>query len=115
MNDAPSAAPIALTERAARRINFLLAQENSAEARLRVAVTGGGCSGFQYVFSLDRSQEAADTVVELAGARVVIDEVSLPLLAGLELDWVESLEGSHFAVKNPNAAASCSCGSSFSV
>jgi iron-sulfur cluster assembly accessory protein len=109
-----NAQPISLTERAVKRIIHLMAQEGDG-ARLRIGVTGGGCSGFQYVFSLDAKRDPTDQVVERDGAEVIVDDVSLPLVMGLELDWVESLEGSHFAVKNPNATASCSCGSSFAI
>ena len=82
---------------------------------LRVAVTGGGCSGFQYNFALDEAQLDEDLVVEKDGARVLIDPASMDLLAGAELDYAEALMGSHFAVRNPNAASSCGCGTSFSV
>jgi len=106
---------IALTERAVERIATLIAREGNPETRLRIAVTGGGCSGFQYVFSLDAERDPADVVVERNGATVVIDTLSLPLVFGLELDWIEGLEGAHFAVSNPNATASCSCGNSFAI
>ncbi|MSP83860.1 MAG: iron-sulfur cluster insertion protein ErpA [Alphaproteobacteria bacterium] len=115
MNIVTNPAPISLTDSAVRRIIHLIALEADRDTRLRIGVTGGGCSGFQYVFSLDAKREAVDQVIEHGGAAVVVDDVSLPLVTGLELDWVESLEGSHFAVKNPNATASCSCGSSFAI
>jgi iron-sulfur cluster insertion protein len=82
---------------------------------LRVAVLAGGCSGFQYRFELDREQQADDLVIEHAGARVLVDPVSLDLLAGGELDFTDELMGSHFAVRNPNAKSACGCGTSFSV
>ncbi len=110
-----SAGPIAITESAARRITHLVRQEGNPATKLRIAVEGGGCSGFQYIFKLDPERDPADMIIERDGAAVVVDTMSLPLLFGLELDWVESLEGAHFAVKNPNATASCSCGNSFAV
>ncbi|MGA3400554.1 MAG: iron-sulfur cluster assembly accessory protein [Acetobacteraceae bacterium] len=82
---------------------------------LRVAVLAGGCSGFQYRFELDAAQQADDLVIEHAGARVLVDPVSLDLLAGGELDFTDELMGSHFAVRNPNAKSACGCGTSFSV
>jgi iron-sulfur cluster assembly accessory protein len=82
---------------------------------LRVAVLAGGCSGFQYRFELDRAQQADDLVIEHSGARVVVDPVSLDLLAGGELDFTDELMGSHFAVRNPNAKSACGCGTSFSM
>jgi iron-sulfur cluster assembly accessory protein len=78
-------------------------------------VLAGGCSGFQYRFELDTAQQADDLVIERAGARVVVDPVSLDLLAGGELDFTDELMGSHFAVRNPNAKSACGCGTSFSV
>ncbi len=104
----------ALTERAAARISEIVAAEGR-EAALRVAVLAGGCSGFQYRFELDEAQQDDDLVIERAGAKVLVDPVSLDLLAGAELDYTDELMGSHFAVRNPNASASCGCGTSFSV
>ena len=82
---------------------------------LRLAVTGGGCSGFQYNFSMDDALQDDDRVFERDGSRLVVDETSLELLAGAEIDFVEDLMGSYFQVKNPNASSSCGCGSSFAV
>jgi len=113
--NAPGPSPISLTDSAVKRVAHLIAAEQKPETKLRIAVTGGGCSGFQYVFSLDQQRDPTDLVIEREGAAVVVDTVSLPLLFGLELDWVESLEGSHFSMKNPNATASCSCGTSFAI
>ena len=104
----------ALTERAAARIAEIVAADGR-EAALRVAVLAGGCSGFQYSFDLDGSPQADDLVIELAGARVLVDPASLDLLAGSELDYTDELMGSHFAVRNPNARSACGCGTSFSV
>jgi len=86
-----------------------------AAPALRVAVLAGGCSGFQYRFELDAAQQDDDLVIERAGARIVVDSVSLDLLAGGELDYTDELMGSHFAVRNPNAKSACGCGTSFSV
>jgi iron-sulfur cluster assembly accessory protein len=87
----------------------------NAGPALRVAVLAGGCSGFQYRFELDADRQPDDLVIEHAGARVLIDPVSLDLLAGGELDFTDELMGSHFAVRNPNAKSACGCGTSFSV
>ena len=104
-----------VTERAARRIHELIAAEAQPGLMLRVAVAGGGCSGFQYGFTLDDAVNPDDKVVEKAGAKVVIDETSLGMLAGSEIDFVEELVGSSFAIRNPNATSSCGCGNSFAV
>ena len=109
-----SMAPVGVTERAARRIAAILAEE-AGPMMLRLAVTGGGCSGFQYDFCLDDSRADDDLVIEKAGARILIDPVSLDFLKGAEIDFVEEMIGASFKVKNPNATASCGCGTSFSV
>jgi iron-sulfur cluster insertion protein len=106
---------IGLTANAARRIAVLQQSAENKGQFLRVAVSGGGCQGFQYNFTFDPGKNADDAVFERDGARVVVDEVSLGLLAGSELDYVEDLVGSYFAVKNPNAKSSCGCGTSFST
>ena len=112
----PAGDEIAISASAARRIAALIAAEGGGEGlRLRVAVSGGGCSGFQYGFTLDDERRDDDRVFERDGAGVLIDEVSLELLKGAELDYVEDLMGSYFVVKNPNATSTCGCGSSFSV
>ena len=106
----------AVTDRAAARISELVAQTNQArETALRVAVLAGGCSGFQYRFELDPRPQTDDLVIQRGAARVVVDAVSLDLLAGSELDYTDELMGSHFAVRNPNAKSACGCGTSFSV
>lgn len=89
--------------------------EANQSLMLRVAVSGGGCSGFQYGFSLDDTRRADDSLFLRDGVGVVVDEVSLELLRGSEVDFVEDLIGSYFAIKNPNATSTCGCGSSFSV
>jgi iron-sulfur cluster insertion protein len=112
----PATDEIAISATAARRIAALIAAEGGSERlRLRVAVSGGGCSGFQYGFTLDDERRDDDRVFERDGVGVLIDEVSLELLKGSQLDFVEDLIGSYFAVKNPNASSTCGCGSSFSV
>jgi iron-sulfur cluster insertion protein len=104
---------VAVTDRAARRIAEITAAEG--RGALRVAVLAGGCNGFQYRFELDDATQDDDVVIEHGGARVLIDPVSLDLLAGAELDYAEELMGSYFAVRNPNAKSACGCGTSFSV
>ena len=103
-----------VSDRAAARIAEIVAAEGRPAA-LRVAVLAGGCSGFQYKFELDQAPQADDLVIERAGAKVLVDPVSLDLLAGGELDFTEALMGSYFAVRNPNAKSACGCGTSFSV
>lgn len=109
-----TALPVTLSDRAARRIAEILKAE-AAPTALRVAVTGGGCSGFQYNFALDAAQLDEDTVVEKAGAKVLIDPVSMDFLVGSEIDFTDDLIGQSFKINNPNATASCGCGTSFSV
>jgi iron-sulfur cluster insertion protein len=106
---------ILLTESAARRIAILKTQENADDAFLRIAVSGGGCSGFQYGFSFDDQRNEDDFVFERDGVGIVVDEVSLGLLSGAEVDFVEDLMGASFQIRNPNAASSCGCGNSFSI
>jgi iron-sulfur cluster insertion protein len=107
--------PVKVSERAARRIGEILAREGQPGMRLRVSVSGGGCSGFQYDFALDDQAEDGDVAIEQGGARVVVDGMSLMYLLGCELDYVEDLTGSYFRVSNPNATASCGCGNSFAI
>ena len=109
------AVPLSLTDRAAQRILDLVAQETQPGLMLRVAVEGGGCSGFKYLFTLDSALNADDKTVEKSGAKVVIDETSLGMLAGSEIDFVEELVGSNFAIRNPQATSSCGCGTSFAI
>jgi iron-sulfur cluster insertion protein len=106
---------IVLTENAARRIAVLRDQEQAENAFLRITVSGGGCSGFQYGFAFDEQRNADDFVFERNGVAVVVDDVSLSLLNGAEVDFVEDLMGASFQVHNPNAASSCGCGNSFSI
>lgn len=109
------AVPLTLTDRAAQRILDLVAQEAQPGAMLRVAVEGGGCSGFKYLFTLDSALNPDDKTIEKSGAKVVIDDTSLGMLAGSEIDFVEELVGSTFAIRNPQATSSCGCGTSFAI
>ncbi|MWV26351.1 iron-sulfur cluster insertion protein ErpA [Aurantiacibacter rhizosphaerae] len=105
---------LTLTEAAATRVG-MIAQKQGKPAILRLSVEGGGCSGFQYKFDLDDAAEADDAVSETDGVKLVVDPVSLDLVAGCTVDYVESLGGAAFRVENPNAAAGCGCGSSFGI
>ena len=105
---------VTVTERAARQIGAVLRRE-SPGTKLRVSVEGGGCSGFQYKFDMDREQAPDDIVIEREGATVLIDPVSLGYLAGSEIDYVDDLIGASFRVNNPKATASCGCGTSFAL
>jgi iron-sulfur cluster assembly accessory protein len=105
---------ITVSERAARRIGEILKAEPPG-TMLRLSVEGGGCSGFQYRFDMDRAQAADDVIVRREGATVLIDQVSLQFLAGSEIDFVDDLIGASFRVNNPNAKASCGCGTSFAL
>lgn len=105
---------VILTERAARRINEIVAEERS-QASLRISVEGGGCSGFQYKFDLTTVSEPDDIVLERDGARVLIDPVSLEYMAGSKIDFVDDLIGASFKISNPKAVAACGCGTSFSL
>jgi iron-sulfur cluster insertion protein len=115
ITNATAARGIVLTENAARRIAELRLRERVHGAFLRIAVSGGGCSGFQYGFSFDDRKNADDFVFERDGVAVVVDGVSLDLLSGAEVDFVEDLMGAAFQIRNPNAASSCGCGNSFSL
>jgi iron-sulfur cluster insertion protein len=106
---------ITVTENAARRIATLKQQEQAAGAFLRIAVSGGGCSGFQYGLSFDDQKNPDDSEFARDGVAVVVDDVSLDLLNGAEIDFVEDLMGASFQIKNPNATSSCGCGNSFSI
>ncbi len=103
-----------VSESAAKRIAFLASKE-AKPVMMRVAVLGGGCSGFQYNFSFEEASNTDDLLIERNGAKVVVDATSMELLKGSELDYVEEMVGSAFQVKNPNATSSCGCGNSFSV
>ncbi len=105
---------VTLSDRAAERITEILSAE-AEEKMLRISVSGGGCSGFQYGFDLDDKKEDDDLVLEKAGATVLIDSVSLMYLEGSEIDFVDDLIGAAFQIRNPNATAACGCGTSFSI
>ena len=105
---------ITVSERAARRIGDILTREPQG-TMLRVSVEGGGCSGFQYKFDMERERAADDLVIERAGATVLVDPVSVQYMGGSEIDFVEDLIGASFKINNPNATAACGCGTSFSV
>ena len=109
-----SETPFSVSQSAAKRIAFLASRE-AKPVMMRVAVLGGGCSGFQYNFSFEDQRNEDDLLIERDGATVVVDSTSLELLKGSELDYVEEMVGSSFQVKNPNATSSCGCGNSFSV
>lgn len=112
---APAAPAVILTDSAAERVAELLKQEGDPGLKLRVAVSGGGCSGFQYGFSFDDEVKEDDVVFEKGGVALLVDEISLELLAGAEIDYVEDLMGASFQVRNPQAKSSCGCGSSFAI
>src|SRR3981189_3014843 len=109
-----SETPFAVTDSAAKRIAFLASKE-AKPVMMRVAVLGGGCSGFQYNFSFEDQRNEDDLVIERDGAAVLVDSTSLELLKGSQLDYVEEMVGASFQVNNPNATSSCGCGNSFSV
>ena len=115
MSEVASDRGIRITDSAARRIAALKAQEEAEGAFLRIAVSGGGCSGFQYGLTFDDQRSPDDVVFEHGGVTVVVDDVSQDLLNGAEVDFVEDLMGASFQIKNPNAASSCGCGNSISV
>ena len=106
---------ITLSERAANKVRELISEEENTDLKLRVFITGGGCSGFQYGFSFDEDAADDDTAIERDGVTVLVDPLSYPYLAGSEVDYTEGLEGSRFIVNNPNATTTCGCGASFAV
>ncbi len=108
-------ANINLSVKAARKVRELVTEEENEDLKLRVFITGGGCSGFQYGFTFDELVAEDDTAIEKDGVTVLVDPMSFPYLAGSEVDYTEGLEGSRFVVNNPNATATCGCGSSFSI
>ena len=105
---------ITLTVNATQKLISLLQEENNPDLKLRIFVSGGGCSGFKYGFTFDDKQDESDLVIQYDGVQVLIDTLSINYLKGSEVDYVEDLSGSQFVVKNPNAANSCGCGQSFS-
>lgn len=107
--------PIGLSEKAAARVKALIEQQGNPNLKLRLTISGGGCSGFQYGFDFDEAQKDDDIIVERDGVTMLVDPMSLLYVSGAEVDFVEDLVGASFQVKNPNATSSCGCGSSFSV
>lgn len=103
------------TDQAAEKVHRLIAEEGNDNLKLRVFVTGGGCSGFQYGFTFDEEVAEDDTVIRNAGASLLVDPLSFQYLVGARVDYVEGLEGSRFVVDNPMAATTCGCGASFSI
>lgn len=107
--------PIVFTDNAASKVKQLIDEEGNASLMLRVFVSGGGCSGFQYGFTFDEAVTEGDTRVEKNGVTLLIDPMSFQYLVGAEIDYTEGLEGAQFVIRNPNATTTCGCGSSFSV
>jgi len=106
---------VTVKENAIKKIKEILAEENNPNINLRIFVQGGGCSGFQYGFTLDESVTDEDFVLDLDGVKLLVDSMSSQYLQGAEVDYTESLAGSQFAIRNPNATSQCGCGSSFAV
>lgn len=117
MNEAQTDIPPLLdfTSNAAAKVKSLLEEEDNPGLKLRVFITGGGCSGFQYGFTFDESVTEGDTEIETDGVTLLVDPMSAQYLSGAEIDYTEGLEGSQFVIRNPNASTTCGCGSSFSV
>ena len=107
--------PLIFTDAAAAKVRQLIEEENNDALMLRVFVSGGGCSGFQYGFTFDENVNEGDTQIEKGGVTLLIDPMSFQYLVGAEIDYTEGLEGAQFVIRNPNATTTCGCGSSFSV
>ncbi len=108
-------APLVFTDSAAAKVKQLIAEEGNDALKLRVFISGGGCSGFQYGFTFDETMNEGDTEVENIGVSLLIDPMSMQYLVGAEIDYKTGIEGEHFIIRNPNATTTCGCGSSFSV
>jgi iron-sulfur cluster insertion protein len=106
---------IVFTDAAARKVQELILEERNPELKLRVYISGGGCSGFQYGFSFDEERAEDDIAVENDGVTLLVDPLSFQYLMGAEVDYTESLQGAQFVIRNPNASTTCGCGSSFSI
>lgn len=106
---------VVFTDAAAHKVKTLIDEEENEALKLRVFVSGGGCSGFQYGFTFDENIDDADTQVKNEGVTLLVDPISYQYLAGAEIDYTEGLEGAQFVIRNPNASTTCGCGSSFSV
>jgi len=115
MSDDVAALPLQFTDAAATKVMNLIADEENPALKLRVYITGGGCSGFQYGFTFDDQMNDGDMTIEKQGVSLVVDPMSLQYLVGGSVDYTEGLEGSRFIVTNPNAKTTCGCGSSFSI
>jgi iron-sulfur cluster insertion protein len=107
--------PLVFTENAAAKVRQLIEEEGNPGLKLRVFVTGGGCSGFQYGFTFDEAVNEDDTSLQKGGVTLLVDPMSLQYLTGAEIDYQENVEGAQFVIKNPNASSTCGCGSSFSA
>ena len=107
--------PIVFTDAAAYKVGELISEEDNPDLMLRVFISGGGCSGFQYGFTFDEVVNEDDTVLDKAGVQLLVDPMSFQYLVGAEIDYKEDLEGAQFVIRNPNASTTCGCGSSFSV
>ena len=107
--------PIVFTDAAAKKVYELIQDEDNPDLMLRVFISGGGCSGFQYGFTFDEKTEEGDSSVENQGVKLVVDPMSVQYLMGAEIDYKEDLQGAQFVIRNPNASTTCGCGSSFSV
>lgn len=112
---ASPAQPILFTDSAARKVRELIEEEGNKALKLRVYISGGGCSGFQYGFTFDDSASEEDLAIQNQGVTLVVDPLSLQYLAGAEVDYSETLQGAQFVIRNPNAQTTCGCGSSFSI
>ncbi len=110
-----NSSPVLFSDSAAVKVRELIEEEGNEALNLRIYITGGGCSGFQYGFTFDENVNEGDTVVEKEGVKLLIDPMSYQYLLGAEIDYKDDLEGSHFVIRNPNASTTCGCGSSFSV
>lgn len=106
---------VMVSDSAVAKVKSLIEEEGNADLKLRVYVTGGGCSGFQYGFTFDEVVAEDDSIVERDGVSVLVDAMSYPYLAGAKVDYEEGLQGAKFVIQNPNAASTCGCGSSFSI
>lgn len=107
--------PIAFTDAAADKVHELIQEEDNPELKLRVFISGGGCSGFQYGFTFDENIEEGDSRIENRGVTLVVDPMSVQYLMGAEIDYTEDLKGAQFVIRNPNASTTCGCGQSFTV
>ena len=113
--ESPPPPPISFTDDAASKVKQLITEEENSNLKLRVFISGGGCSGFQYGFTFDELVNEDDTVIEKNGVKLLVDPMSFQYLIGAQIDYQENLNGAQFIIKNPGAASTCGCGSSFSV